>query len=149
MWLQALQKCHCSLLYLHKNNITWIPTQHCCPLGTTFKRSCQHLKLQKYELEMKAKSRDQGFNARALQAVIFMGFSKTGLMLQYYSVLILSNRSKWSLQLGRAGIWHSLTVGSCEHDVGLCIEVRGKKKKKLMMAPWLFMVLYGSVMESS
>lgn len=53
---------------------------------------------------MKAKSRDQGFNARALQAVIFMGFSKTGLMLQYYSVLILSNRSKWSLQLGRAGI---------------------------------------------
>lgn len=41
-------------------------------------------------------------------------------MLHYYSVLVLSNIGKWSLQLGRAEIWHlthvSVTTDACTEE---------------------------------
>lgn len=39
-------------------------------------------------------------------------------MLDYYSALILGNRSKRSRHGGHAGIWHGLALDSCERDVG-------------------------------
>lgn len=61
-------------------------------------------KFQKAGHEMKSPSRDQEYTAKALRTVTFVRVTKARLVFHYYSALILSNSSKWSLHLGRAEI---------------------------------------------
>lgn len=61
--------------------------------------------------------------------------SKPHLILLYYSGLILSNRGKWSRDMDCAGISHSLTFDSCEHDDGRMRRGHRVKRGGQMMPP--------------
>lgn len=75
----------------------------CVHLSNTFREELPALKVTKMRAwELTLNLRPQGYNS----CVSFPVFSKTGLMLYYYSVLVLSNSGKWSLQLDCAEIWH-------------------------------------------